>query len=89
LKASDLESAGITNQPFVPGPSEWKAHQITIPPMFQYAQTCQFKFEFTGKGGNNIYLEDVQILALNATENESSLPEISLYPNPGNSLNIS
>lgn len=81
-----IVSVGDTvTDPFVPTSSaEWKEHEILSFPSQYYVENLLFMFEFTSGGGNNIYIDNIQIghpdeLSLSTnTLNET----ISLYPNP-------
>jgi PKD repeat protein len=73
--------------PFIPNnETEWKKHEIlTFPPQF-YVENLIVMFEFTAGGGNNIYIDNIQIghpdeLSVSAIY---SSEEVLLYPNPAN-----
>jgi hypothetical protein len=71
-----------SNQPFVeyiPSPSDWKEASISLTP-FNSRDNIIFKFEFTSGGGNNIYIDDLNMnspLTVEELEND-----IQVYPNP-------
>ena len=74
--------------------SDWKYYAINIDNVTQFSDTWRVKFEFEGKGGNNIYLDDINIIVdgVVGTEELNPTAAITLFPNPaeGNvSLNIS
>ncbi|GCD77239.1 hypothetical protein JCM31826_07210 [Thermaurantimonas aggregans] len=68
---------------FVPANnSEWK--EVTVP-LGIYANNpndIMFKWEFTSGGGNNIYLDDINLDVTIGTDEFSDTDEITLYPNP-------
>ena len=54
-------------------------------------QNFRFKFEYQSGGGNNLYIDNINISYENTTSvKESTTNEVSLYPNPSNqTLNLS
>ncbi len=80
---STLETASPTTSAFIPANSnEWKQASTTIPSIFLNS-SFKFKFVFTSNGGNNIYIDDINIdvnAGINTLEDISS--SISLFPNP-------
>ena len=60
-------------------------------------ENFRYKFEFTSNGGNNIYLDDINIYGGSPSDNlivagidETTLTAVNLYPNPADEeLNIS
>jgi hypothetical protein len=69
--------------------SEWvTVHMVNVTSLY-FTPNFKMKFKFEGEGGNNIYLDDINLyagspsdnLVLGLTEN-SDLSAIDLYPNP-------
>ena len=85
LKGNDLRTVnGNVNIPFTPqGQAQWKEASFTMSP-FANEPWLLVKFEFTSGGGNNIYLDDINIFEPLSLEDLESTIEI--YPNPFNSL---
>ncbi|MAJ07082.1 MAG: hypothetical protein CL827_09540 [Crocinitomicaceae bacterium] len=68
---------------FLPSFSEWKEASISsiIGPFC--VQNFRFKFEFESGGGNNLYIDNINISYENTTSiNSSFYNEVSIYPNP-------
>jgi PKD repeat protein len=72
--------------------SEWRQETITMATNTWGTNPVRFKFKFTSGGGNNIFIDDINIFGATATGinnevvNENS---ISVYPNPAqNNLNV-
>src|SRR5690606_10237495 len=92
VTGNTLVTASPTNQPFVPqGSSEWKS--ILINNLSAAVRTDGFrvKFVFEGDGGNNFYLDDINIANATITDIEEPFRSewISVFPNPfGNELFI-
>lgn len=82
---TDLPTAPIQNSEFIPNsPDQWSYHEVTVDNPDFMVESFRFKFEFEGRGGNNIYLDDINLNffgEVNVDELESPLTW-SLYPNP-------
>ena len=68
---------------FIPTYSEWKEANIVslIGPFC--VSNFRFKFEFNSGGGNNLYIDNINISYENTTGADSFInQEISVYPNP-------
>ncbi len=86
-----LRTASPSLVPFVPSsPSEWKSVSIDIS-SFEDKGPVLFKFEFAGDGGNNFYLDNINVKSANVGIKEMQLAEsIQLFPNPAkNAVNLS
>lgn len=72
--------------PFTPsGDNEWAHEEVTIPSNF-LTGNLMVKFLLKNDGGNDLYLDNVNIAHPDAlyVEEEKSKSEIDLYPNPSN-----
>ncbi|MEW6467863.1 MAG: M43 family zinc metalloprotease [Bacteroidota bacterium] len=68
--------------PFVPNNiSQWRMETISLNNYSMY-DNVRFKFHFTSKGGNNIYIDDVHIAGPLGLDETRSAMEFSLSPNP-------
>lgn len=69
---------------WTPTASQWRTENITIPYIFIGANTM-IKFEFTGGDGNNIYLDDINLLS-SVSVKEIAGKDFGIYvsPNPAN-----
>ncbi|MCC7333142.1 MAG: T9SS type A sorting domain-containing protein [Flavobacteriales bacterium] len=91
--ASSMSSAPATDASFTPsGASQWKDNTYTISAALASKTNVRFKFHFKSNGGNNMYLDDINIFG----DNPTAVPEVKnisnfiVYPNPTNeSANIS
>lgn len=85
ITAANLPTASPTATPYFPGNSgEWV--YSTIPSFSASSLTDDFmlKFVFTTGGGNNFFLEDINIGAYLETEDLTNALQIELAPNPAN-----
>jgi hypothetical protein len=75
----------IQSQPYTPNQSDWENITFTLYSLFQSNnQTFRFKFIFESEGGNNFYIDNINIFPtsqLNVVEN-NNIETVSLYPNP-------
>lgn len=74
---------------YTPNASQWRTETVVVPYIFVGPNTT-FKFEFTSGGGNNIYIDDVN---LNIPESVEEFEKfgfgLDIYPNPAsNKLNL-
>ncbi len=85
---ANLQTTTPTSSSFKPLSTEWKADSINIHIYLTQHQTnFQFKFEFIPNGGNNVYVDDINIdngAYVNMNEYALDLLDVKLYPNPMN-----
>lgn len=78
-------SSPISNQAFVPDSSnKWKGFTIPLNPLPQPANNILIKFVFSTGGGNNFYLDDVEVDGVVGTEELENEIQARIYPNPTN-----
>jgi len=77
-----LETTSPKSTWFQPTAAEWKSANVLIP-SFMFTTGFRLKFVFTGNGGNNIYLDDIN-LAVDAGVHDiaEDVQHIVLQPNP-------
>jgi len=90
-------SSEISANSFVPSSeSDWKTIHMTNVTSTYWVDNFRFKFQFTAGGGNNMYIDNINIyegtpsdnLVVGITENEL-IQNLVLYPNPAdNELNV-
>lgn len=84
---TDLPSAPPHVFPFSPnGPDEWNSYTLSIPYAQFLTENFRLKFEFESRLGNNIFLDDINIEMLTASDVEErermSGLALAVYPNP-------
>lgn len=80
---SALETAPPKSTPFYPEiGADWRTASATIPNLVM-TSTFHFKFVFSGQGGNNVFIDDINI-SVDAGLNDVSeiINFTELYPNP-------
>lgn len=84
IKDDDLGET-VSNSPYTPaGMAEWKQVNITNILPDYYVENFRFKIEFENDGGNNVYVDDINLYPASMTTlNESSLnTTLKVYPHP-------
>ena len=91
LVSSALETAVMTTTSFIPASSaEWKQCYAVIPGTFMNSG-FRFKFVYTSNGGNNIYIDDINLDVNAGISNADEIySTFQLFPNPAKEyVNIS
>ncbi|MBL4594737.1 MAG: T9SS type A sorting domain-containing protein [Flavobacteriales bacterium] len=84
LTAGNLATAPNHSNVFVPTSSEWVQRSVSLTSIGT-STNVRFKFAFTSGGGNDIYIDDVNIGGTVGIEDFSSVASFNMYPNPTNS----
>jgi len=85
LTSANLPSVNSTQSAnFVPVASDWITRTVNLNTISS-ATNVRFKFEFASGGGNNIYIDDINIGGVVDVEDFSNIASFSIYPNPTNS----
>jgi PKD repeat protein len=73
---------------FVPSPSQWRTETVNLSPITISTQpNVRFRFEFTHDTGNNIYIDNINLIG-NVTGVDQINAEnatVNIYPNPSSS----
>lgn len=88
IHGDDLSSV-TANGSYVPsGPGDWYSNSVTNINSAYYVENFRFKFQFENDGGNNIYIDNINLYPASMTslQEESVNHMISIYPNPTNGL---
>jgi len=84
LTNTALETAPITATAFIPSSiSEWKQATANIPVSYM-TSGFRFKFIYSSNGGNNIYIDDINIDVNAGIDNVNFNSSVQLFPNPAN-----
>ena len=98
LGGNQLSSLATTSSWKPTSQADWVTVHVTNVTSNYFSQNFKFKFRFEGEGGNNFYLDDINLYAgsssneivLGINEFNESINDISLYPNPTDGeLNVS
>jgi PKD repeat protein len=67
---------------FIPSAGQWRTEVVNINNVSS-SSNAKFKFEFTGGAGNDIYIDDINILGTVGLMNSDEAPfQATIYPNP-------
>lgn len=92
LQGSSFGSGLQTNEFNTPQTEDWiTVHMVNITSQY-WTDNFRFKFQFLSDGGNNIFIDDINIYAatpsddpvLSTSDFFSEINEVSIYPNPSN-----
>lgn len=83
---SNLATVATQTTAFTPSQaSDWRLETVNLAP-FGSTTNLRIKFEFTSGGGNNIYIEDININnTVGVTEIDQAVQNLNIYPNPAQS----
>lgn len=82
---TDLPTANNTNSIFYPDADEWEENTIVVTNGNYLTPNTRVNFEFIGQGGNNMYLDNINMIEEGYTSVDDSnklLDYLNLYPNP-------
>lgn len=72
----------VETSPFIPSSSEWKSSTINLS-QYESLGPILIRFQFRAGGGNNLYIDNINLAADNIGLEENLLKQsISVYPNP-------
>jgi PKD repeat protein len=84
LTGASLSTAGVSSASFVPNASQWVTQSVNLNG-YTSQTNLYFMFRFTSDGGNNIYIDDINLsgTTIGVDELENNL-NFNIYPNPAN-----
>jgi PKD repeat protein len=91
LSAGNLQVGDIQSTAWIPSTQDdWKTWHVTNMGSNYFVENLRLMFEFTAGGGNNIYLDDINLYLgsndpLGLSENIAAVSNVVLYPNPAES----
>jgi PKD repeat protein len=87
INTANLITAPDQTSFFLPNSTQWKTDFITNTSGTQTNTPFRIKFVFESGGGNNFYLDDINIgYNLTGIEEISNSPNFIIYPNPSNNV---
>lgn len=82
IPAFQLGTSAVVTTPYVPVAADWKYTSVNLAALgLTNAGTLMIKFDLASGGGNNLYLDDVQ-LSTTLGEDEFEAPRAWVQPNP-------
>jgi len=85
---STLSTVTSTGAYTPPDESAWYSESVTNINSDYYVGNFRYKFEFENDGGNNIYIDDINLYpaSMTALVEETPISGLSIYPNPVNDM---
>jgi PKD repeat protein len=82
---ANLSTRAATTNAFVPAANEWRTETVSLTSTQIAASNVRIKFEFESDGGNDIYIDDINIQgATGIVEAEDGISSFNVFPNPAN-----
>ena len=84
ITGDDLATAPNQNSSFIPQSNEWVTAEVTTISNIYLVENFRFKFLWEANGGNNIYIDDINISGpqVNGLADKTSDNLFSISPNP-------
>lgn len=88
LSPSVIATASNTSSSFVPTASDWETVTITNITSSYWTSNFRFKFQFVSGGGNNIYIDDINIYdpSTVSVKESDDVNLFRVFPNPANDM---
>lgn len=81
MTGTSLTSGGVTTSSFVPTAAQWITQTANLSG-YTSQNNLYFMFRFTSNGGNNIYIDDINISGTTGVEDLANGIDFNIYPNP-------
>jgi PKD repeat protein len=79
---SALATAPLQTSNFIPTAAQWDPDTLANLTIYSGNPNVRFRFEYTQNGGNNIYLDDINITGVVGIGEQTPIAGVTLYPNP-------
>lgn len=97
LTAATMSGSNLATSAWTPAQADWVTVHMTNVTSMYWNPNFRFKFQFTSGGGNNVYVDDINIYAgppsddiVLGLSDLGTLQDIQLFPNPAdNEIQIS
>ncbi|HEY6161188.1 MAG TPA: M43 family zinc metalloprotease, partial [Bacteroidia bacterium] len=76
-----LKTASPTTSSYVPQWTDWRLETVSIAP-YASSTNLLFKFVFVSDGGNNVYIDDININGASGVEEYENAYGLFVFPNP-------
>ncbi|MBA3970730.1 MAG: T9SS type A sorting domain-containing protein [Bacteroidetes bacterium] len=81
ITGASLSTGGVVSASFVPTAGQWTTKTVSLSSVAS-APSLMVMFKFTSDAGNNIYLDDINILGNVGVDELANSINFSIYPNP-------
>lgn len=80
---SILATAPTTSGSFTPNASQWRLETVSLNSSLQSATNVRIKFEFESDGGNDVYIDDINIVSPTSVSSpDLNISQFTVFPNP-------
>ncbi len=76
-----LATTSLQSNNFIPSSSEWRLETVYLSPNAT-SNNLRIKFDFKSEGGNNVYIDDINLGGYSTLENLLAKNSLQLFPNP-------
>ena len=82
---ASIATANNTNASYTPSASHWREETVNLT-NYANSPNVRIRFEYTQKGGNNLYIDDINFDVFTGTgaATPNDLVALSIFPNPAN-----
>jgi hypothetical protein len=87
ITGAALSTAGVMSTSFTPNSSQWVTQTVNLA-SYTGQTNLYYMFRFTSNGGNNIFIDDINILGSVGIDELSSNINFKVYPNPAESSSM-
>lgn len=84
LAGPNLITGATTAAKFVPTSTDWKNYTINLDQFAGNPNQILIRWEFKSGGGNNFYMDNINLAATVSTEDNQAFYGVQLFPNPAN-----
>lgn len=86
---ANLSTRSALTSAFVPTANEWRTETVSLSSAQLTGTNVRIKFEFESDGGNDIYIDDINIQGANGVvEAEDGISSFNVFPNPAHDNSI-
>lgn len=88
ISASTIATAPATSSSYVPSSTEWETVTVNNISSSYWTSNFRFKFQFVSGGGNNIYIDDINIIdpSTAGVRENNDVSLFRVYPNPASDI---
>jgi PKD repeat protein len=86
IPSSVIGSRNNTYAPYTPSGSDWVTINVPGISNAYLVENFRFKFEFKCGGGNDLFIDEINLSGPLSIDENSIIKDFNVYPNPGNDL---
>ena len=86
ISSSQLATVNNTASNYTPGPGDWETVTISNFSSAYQVNNLRIKFLFTSGGGNDLYIDDINLTGPVGLQDNETIYDFFVFPNPANSI---